>query len=92
MGSLIALIFGNLLQPIVYRVLALLGIGLFTYVGLDQVKTLVLSNITSTLSGITGSIVGMLGLVGVDHYITLIISAYFSVFAVNQGSRVLGFK
>lgn len=92
MGRLIALIAGQLLGPLIFKALALLGISVLAYVGVDEVQSYILSKITELFSGLPTDMVNLVSLSGFDHYLTIIVSAYLSVFAFNQFTKAFGIK
>lgn len=92
MWRLIAKMLGNFLPTIVWRVLALLGLGVFSYVGMDSVKDFIFQKIEQSLGGITSDIVNIMALSGIDHYFTIVVSAYLSVFAVRSATKFIGVK
>ncbi|MBX2847154.1 MAG: DUF2523 domain-containing protein [Acidiferrobacterales bacterium] len=92
MGKLLAKFFGTYLSKIVYRVMGALGLGVIAFVGLEELKQLIFDRINQGLGGIGSEAIGLIAMAGVDHYITLIVSAYFSVFTVRQATKFIGVK
>lgn len=85
--------FAASLRGIVARVLATLGLGLVSYVGVsvavDNAKALIHSHV----GGMPSDMLNLMGLAGLDVFLSLIVSAYFGslVYRVSMmGAKRLG--
>ncbi|SCZ52954.1 DUF2523 domain-containing protein [Thiohalomonas denitrificans] len=78
-GSLLTLI-----APLVYKVVAALGLGFVTYLGLSYVMDELMSYMQGALSGLPSEMLAMVALLKIDQAIALIVSA-FSVRAAISG-------
>lgn len=92
MFKLIGLFLGTFLSKIVYRVLGALGIAVFSYVGFDALVAQLYVYINSASGGLGATSIGLLGISGVDKYITIIISAHIAVFTIKSTFKVFGVK
>ena len=95
---LLAMFFGSFfamsLRGIVARVLGTLGLGLVTYVGVTTAVNYAISLLHSKLGGIPSDITNLMGLAGLDVFLSLFISARFGViayFAATAGLKRLSF-
>ena len=92
MWKLVAAFIGLFLPKITYRVLAALGIAAFAVTGIDSASTFLYEKINQATQSGSSAILGMLSIAGIDVYITLIVSAYVSVFVYKSTFKVLGIK
>lgn len=65
----------GLTGPIVTRVLATLGVGIFTITGLNACLTLVFNSCQSSFNGLPADIAGLLFLSGLPQALAIILSA-----------------
>ncbi len=92
MWQVFSVFIGAFLPKITYRILGLLGLSVIGFVGFEAVKNSVFEYIQNALGTIGSDVIGLMGLAGVDHYITIVVSAYFAVFTVNKASKIIGIK
>lgn len=83
---------GNLLLPLFFRVMALLGIGSFLMIGMDLLIDQFYLAVGNSMGGIPASTVALLGIAGLDHYLTAIMSAHLAVFTINKSASFLAVK
>jgi len=76
MPAFILWIVGILLKPVVFRVLAILGIGIITYTGADSLINLLGDQIAQQFTGLPPQLAQVFGILNVDKFATIIISAY----------------
>lgn len=74
MGSLASLILA-LTGSVAARVLTSLGIGLVTYIGLDQLAGAVTSQVQASYGSMPASVIQFLGLAGVGQAIGILLGA-----------------
>lgn len=82
-----------LVPSLVARVLAALGFGLVTVVGIDFVSDQLLGYLTSSIGGLPASIAGLLGLAGVGAGLNIIlgaITARVALYVLTRTSRIIG--
>lgn len=75
MAGLIAWAAALLVGPIVWKIVASLGIGLITYVGIDALISQASAAILNNVGQLTGSLYQMAGLLGMMQAINIILSA-----------------
>ena len=88
MFVIVSTILGLLLRPIVFRVLAFLGIGLIVYNGAEIVIEEFAAPIRNSLSNLPPQLAQVFGILQIDIFATLIISAYASRVAVQAATGV----
>ena len=77
-------IVGGSLSAIVYRVFALLGIGLITYVGSDLLIS-ELGDLVANQFGFIPDIIGdSLGVLNIDRFMSIVVSAYAIKLAIQS--------
>jgi hypothetical protein len=69
--------FASSLSGIVARVLATLGLGLVSYVGVSVAVDNAKSLIHTHVGGVPADMLDLMGLAGLDVFLSLIVSAYF---------------
>ena len=77
---------------IVQKVLALLGIGLVTYVGSDFLLTKISDLIYSQLNGLSSDAVALLNLGGFDTALQILLASYSITLTINKlkaGSSII---
>lgn len=57
------------------RILISLGIGIFTFAFLQNLQSNIQQNIMTFLNGLPADILGIMGIIGVDMYISIVLSA-----------------
>lgn len=82
----IAVFLATVTSALVARVLASAGIGLLIYTGVEASIDLLRDRVISQFGQIGDSIASLMGLFGIDVYISLVLSAYAAVVA----SRIIG--
>lgn len=95
MAQLFAFLFGTNLRAIVFRVLALLGIGLITFTGGDLLIEQLFSVVESQFDALPPQIEQVIGLMQLDRFVTIVLSAYgvrFALTSVGGVRRRLGVR
>lgn len=92
MGRAFGLLIGTFLQKIVYRVMAALGLSVIAFVGFDELKALLVDEIMARSGSVPSSWLSVIGISGLDVVLTLVISAYAAVFAINRLRKIIGIK
>lgn len=77
-----------LVGPLAIRVLAALGLGVVTLVGMDAAVNTIFNIISTQFSGLSGDVAGLLYLSGVPSGMAMILSALFARIAIVQGSKI----
>ncbi|ELB1511291.1 MULTISPECIES: DUF2523 family protein [Vibrio harveyi group] len=80
----------QLITAIVTRAAVSLGFGTATFFGVDMVFDSVISKLSSSLSGLPAEIVMMIGLVGIDDALNIMLSAGFTLFVFKGLTAVAG--
>lgn len=89
----IAVFLAQILKPLVARVLAAIGMGLVTYQGVTALTDQLRQAIADRFGGLAEDIAAIVGLLGIDTAMTLILSAYVAVLTINgirNGATRLG--
>lgn len=96
MQVLVSLLFSGLimlLQSIVGRILAALGMGLVTYTGLQVSLSFFKSTFISSMGSAGPTIAGIFGILKLDVCFSMFVSAALIKFAINgMGGSVTKFK
>jgi len=71
----LATFLGWAVAALLMRILTLLGMGAITYFGLHAIYSQLESQINSSLSGLTGDALAILGLMQFDYALSIIVSA-----------------
>jgi hypothetical protein len=98
MPALLAMFFGSFFamsaRGILARVLGALGMGLVSYVGVTAAINYAISLLHTKLGGIPSDITNLMGMAGLDVFLSLVISARFGViayFVAAMGLKRLSF-
>jgi hypothetical protein len=85
--------FASSIKGMVARVLATVGFGMVSYVGVSVAVDNAKAMIHAQLGGISSDVLNLMGLAGLDVFLSLIVSAYFGslVYRVSMmGAKRLG--
>lgn len=86
--------FAAAIGGMVARVLAALGLGVISYVGVTFVINQAVSLLHSQVGGMPSDIVNVLGMAGIDVFLSLVISARFgwiTFLLAHKGVKRIGF-
>lgn len=89
----IAVFLAQIFKPLVARVLAALGMGLITYQGVTALTDQLRQAIGERFGGLAEDIAAIVGMLGIDTAMTIILSAYLAVLTINgirNGATRLG--
>lgn len=84
MGALLLIV-----EPVISRIIAALGIGFVSYLGVQGLLTYLENQIASSLAGTSSDIVQILGLMGLGKAMSIVLSA-LSVRATLAGMNSTG--
>lgn len=88
MFNLLAAFFGRFIPKIVYRVLLAMGITTVAFVGGETLLEGGRAFLSTQIQGVGADLLGLIGMSGIDRYITIILSAHVAVFSVRALSRI----
>ena len=77
---------GFALKPIVFRVLAFLGIGLIIFSGGEILVASFADALTSQITALPPQVAQIFGILNVDKFVTIIISAYSAKLAYRSAT------
>lgn len=92
MGGLLLSAGAWFLGSAVARILIGGSLALVTYSGVSSVIQSLESNITASMSGMSGDMVQIFAMAGIGDAISIMVSTVGSVMAVSLASRVVGVK
>jgi hypothetical protein len=95
MKDFIALFIGSNLKTFLFRALAVLGLGIITYSGGDLVISQFTDFIASRFFNLPPIIGDVLGVMKIDVFMSLVLSAYVARFAITSalgGGKKLGVR
>lgn len=81
---------GVALGPLVVKVLQMLGFALVTFSGLSLFVSYVLDAAANSFGDLTSTALTMVSLMGIDHAMTIILSAYISAFTFKRTASIFG--
>ena len=92
LAPFIGFIVGKFAIRLVYRVLASLGIGIITYTGTSQFIQSYSSQISSQFSSLPPQAAQVFGILNIDVFMSLIISAFAVRITLQLSSRFIGLR
>lgn len=90
MPRLLALVIGYALSSFVLKLFTVLGVGIFTYVGLWNLVDGFLNLLQPMLSGLPSYILDILAIAGVPEALTIVCSALLTRAAINSAKAFVG--
>lgn len=90
MARLLALVIGYALSSFVLKLFTVLGVGIFTYVGLWNLVDGFLNLLQPMLSGLPSYILDILAIAGVPEALTIVCSALLTRAAINSAKAFVG--
>lgn len=77
--------------PLLVRILGSLSIGLVAYVGFNELAQRLVGEAVASLSSLPASLVQWAGLLGIDRFVSIVLSALLARFAL-RALNVIGVK
>lgn len=90
MARLLALVIGYALSNFVLKLFTVLGVGIFTYVGLSTLVDGFLNLLQPMLSGLPSYILDILAIAGVPEALTIVCSALLTRASINSAKAFVG--
>lgn len=90
--SFITFTVGALLRPVLFRALAMLGIGLITYTGVDAGIETISGLITTRFDDLGAQSAQILGILQLDKFCSMILSAYAIKISLNFTNKAIGVR
>lgn len=90
MARLLALVIGYALSSFVLKLFTVLGVGIFTYVGLSNLVDGFLNLLQPMLTGLPSYILDILAIAGVPEALTIVCSALLTRASINSAKAFVG--
>lgn len=76
------------ITPAVARILQALGVGMVAYVGLSALVERLVAEAVASLSGLPGALAAWVGLLGIDQFLSIMLSALIARVAIAALSNI----
>tara|TARA_R110000823_G_C15945686_1_gene500968 strand:- start:751 stop:1017 length:267 start_codon:yes stop_codon:yes gene_type:complete len=78
----------SVIGTVIFKALSALGIGFVIYTGFDWVLTQVTQQVHFSINSMPAIATNIMGLIGVDVYISYVLSAWGTVFIIKSGKKL----
>ena len=82
--STIAVFLAQITGPLIARILGVLGLGIFTLVGVQAGVNSLLSSVQSNFGGVAGDMAALITISGFNVYMSLVFSAYIGIITLSS--------